>query len=741
MSITAVPEQLAPTGQELNVRDLLEVIRRRKGVFFQTFALVLAVGIVVTALSKPVYRTAAKITVPIPQNTVSITDAKDPLSTVLMATQPDPVSTQLQVMQSSKFQREVKDRANVKPIPGVIPSTVKVALVEGTQNVIQITGEGGSPADTQKLVQATVDLHQRNINSASAENVLKAKDFVSEQLINVQGKLREAEGELIDFKKSHNVVQLQAEGEMRAKELVDLDAQVRQAEADIQSSEEKLIELRRRLAREPKDLEETTLRDNPRKQKLRDRVDELDSQRLEALKLYKPNSREIQEIDQQLAIYRTQYEAEPATLESPVRTPNPVYSSLMARVAEMETTLMGQTRDLNAARSRLRATRASSGTAQGVWEITLNRLTRERDRAQASVDFLESRLQDLEIRAAAKADLVHRIQEANLPTVPFKPNRVVNIGLTVLLALFLGAGMAFAQEYLDDRVNSPEEVERLTALPTLGHVPMIDGQGPRMLTEMATNSHIAEAYRGLRSGIGFAALDAPIRRLQVTSASKGEGKSTTSVNLATAMAMDGKRVILVDADLRRPSVHRALQLPNTPGLSEVLVGMRSVEDALHPTGVDNLRVMTAGPIPPNPAELLGSQAFDRLVEQLEEIADVVIYDTPPCMPVTDPLIVSSRMDGVIVVLHVGQTRKAAIRHVIQQLNRARARVIGVVFNRVQPRKGGYYYNYYYYSGDGYYADTAERGEKHRRNGRKRLPRGEKGKSLVVAGRQDENGEA
>jgi capsular exopolysaccharide synthesis family protein len=233
---------------------------------------------------------------------------------------------------------------------------------------------------------------------------------------------------------------------------------------------------------------------------------------------------------------------------------------------------------------------------------------------------------------------------------------------------------------------------------------------------------VAESYRALRSSIGFAGIDTPIRRLQVTSASKGEGKTVTSVNLATAMAIDGKRVILVDSDLRRPSVHRLLNLPNSPGLSEVLVGMKTVGEAIQETEVENLSVVCAGPVPPNPAELLGSRAFDRVIEELEQRADVVIFDSPPCLPVTDPLIIAGRMDGVVLVLHTGHTKKAAIKHVEQLLGRARARIIGVVFNRVQQNRSGYYYqHYYYYYGDGYYADTARRGDRHRRNGKARKP--------------------
>jgi capsular exopolysaccharide synthesis family protein len=182
--------------------------------------------------------------------------------------------------------------------------------------------------------------------------------------------------------------------------------------------------------------------------------------------------------------------------------------------------------------------------------------------------------------------------------------------------------------------------------------------------------------------------------------------------------------------MRRPSIHRVLNVPGSPGLSEVLVGTKTLAEVTLPTDTENLFVVPAGAIPPNPAELLGSRRFDEVIRELEEQCDVVLFDSPPCIPVTDPLIIAARMDGVVLVLHQGQTKKGAIKHVEELLARARARLIGVIFNRVQQGKGGYYYyHYYYYYGDGYYADTANRGER-QRGGRS----GRNGKGLLTGAR-------
>jgi capsular exopolysaccharide synthesis family protein len=367
----------------------------------------------------------------------------------------------------------------------------------------------------------------------------------------------------------------------------------------------------------------------------------------------------------------------------------------------------------------------------GAWEVDLNTLTQERDRLQTRYASLSDRLQDLEIRKNARAQTIRVIEAAAMPRKPVQPQPVLNLAISLILGLIIAAGVVFLQEYLDDRINEPEDVERLCALPSLGHVPLISGEQTRLVSALSANSPAGEAYRALRSSIGFAGLDAPIRRLQLTSASKGEGKSTTALNLATAMAIDGKRVILVDADLRRPSIHRMLDLPPSPGLSELLVGMKTLDEALQPTDVENLWVVAAGPIPPNPAELLGTRAFERIIEQLEERADIVIFDSPPCIPVTDPMVIATRMHGVVLVVHPGQTRKPVIKHTVELLERARARIVGVVFNRIEATRGGYYHQYYT---DGYYSDSHQNGDSSRRNGKSHSLKGEGSDKLVSVAR-------
>ncbi|WP_309722014.1 CpsD/CapB family tyrosine-protein kinase, partial [Armatimonas sp.] len=204
-----------------------------------------------------------------------------------------------------------------------------------------------------------------------------------------------------------------------------------------------------------------------------------------------------------------------------------------------------------------------------------------------------------------------------------------------------------------------------------------------------------ESYRSLRTNLNFAAVGNSLRTMVITSSVPAEGKSTTAANLAMAMALDGKRVIIVDADLRRPSLHKLFRLESSPGLTDVLVGTHEVEEVIKSSGVDNVSVISAGSPPPNPAELLGSSKMIDLIEKLKSLADVVLFDSPPALAVADSIVLAGRTDGVLLVIGYGETKKANSRKAVELLNRANARVLGTVLNRIEGPSSGYYYGKYY----------------------------------------------
>lgn len=279
------------------------------------------------------------------------------------------------------------------------------------------------------------------------------------------------------------------------------------------------------------------------------------------------------------------------------------------------------------------------------------------------------------------------------------------IVLGVLVGLLLGLGGAFFLEYLDQTIKNAGDVERVTGVPILGlipHDPALaagSGNGRRapvaVVTRMGADPPAAEAFRALRTNVTFVGAEKPLQFVAITSPGPGEGKSTTAVNLAVALAQGGHRTLLIDGDLRRPSIHRVFGLVQEPGLTDVLVGHAPAREAVRPEVVPGLDILPGGPVPPNPSELLGSGAMTTLINGFRREYHYIIIDTPPTLPVTDASVVASNADAAILVLRSGDTEETAAQRALEQLHRVHARIAGAVLNGVSARQDRYYTHYSY----------------------------------------------
>ena len=325
------------------------------------------------------------------------------------------------------------------------------------------------------------------------------------------------------------------------------------------------------------------------------------------------------------------------------------------------------------------------------------------------------------LTATGGAQLVSRAVSSSTPISP-KPAR--NAALALILGLVLGVAVAFARDRLDERIRSRDDVERATGgLIAIGEIPIVsswkDGNTAYVVTADAPNSGAAEAYRTLRTSIQFIGVDRPIQVIQLTSAIAAEGKTTTLANLAVTFAQAGKRVAVVCCDLRKPRVHEFFGLGHDIGLTSVVLGTRTMYEALQQVpGEPRMSVLAAGPLPPNPAEVLSSPRVRQVFDQLRASFDVVLIDSPPILPVTDGLILSSIADATIIVATVNSTSRRALHRAAELLHQVHAPLVGTVVNGIG---GGSSYNYYggRYGGRygyGTYGDspTKESGKERRR---------------------------
>jgi polysaccharide biosynthesis transport protein len=315
------------------------------------------------------------------------------------------------------------------------------------------------------------------------------------------------------------------------------------------------------------------------------------------------------------------------------------------------------------------------------------------------------------------------IEPAVLPEEPVGPNVPLLVIIAASFALAVAIGATYLLDYLDNTIKSPEEIKRLTGLPMLVGIPTITGEAypEKLITITHPRSPISEAYRSLRTGVQFSTIDRPENNaVLVTSASPSEGKSITAANLATVIAQAGLRVLLIDSDLRRPVMHKIFELENHTGLTDLLrnVKLNDLEESVNawldkvaqPTKTEGLWVLTSGPIPPNPSEILGSKTNQMLLDSLKHHFDYVVLDSPPVLLVTDAVVLSTQVDGTVLVVDADQTQKNQLRQSVERMREVNANLLGIVVNRLSPKMDGYsgYYHYYYYrkTGNGGYGYQA-----------------------------------
>jgi capsular exopolysaccharide synthesis family protein len=298
---------------------------------------------------------------------------------------------------------------------------------------------------------------------------------------------------------------------------------------------------------------------------------------------------------------------------------------------------------------------------------------------------------------------------ARLPTQPSSPNTKLNLALGALVGLLIGLGYAVVRDRMDRHIRSAAGVEAATGLAVVGSLPLEPALGrgsPALIVRVAPGSSgkfvaLSESFRALRTNLRYMSVDDPPRAIVVTSPLPGDGKSFTAANLALTVAATGQAVVLIDGDLRRPRLAGVFGLPDGGGLSDVLADRAKVDDLLQPVDASaNLRVLTSGPIPPNPSEILGSERMRHVIRELSENA-LVIIDSPPLFPVTDAAVLTTRADGALLVLSAGKTTYEMLEHAVDLLGKAKGKLLGVVLNRV-PSKGARATNYGYRFDSDYY---------------------------------------
>lgn len=436
-------------------------------------------------------------------------------------------------------------------------------------------------------------------------------------------------------------------------------------------------------------------------QRLREKIGDLEERRTVLKQTYTDEWQAVKTIDQQIKQVKSDLDKRPREVISSLKL---TYDAALAREAKLK---QDYVRERGAAQQ------------QGEAAIDISSLEKEIETNKQMYTTLFQRQIELEIAGTDVANNVTVATPARLPKVPVGPARSRNIIVAFLLSLGVGIGLAFLLDYLDDTLKSVEDVDRYIHLPALALIPalrneraLLKGKTPapsdaKESTALAliedVRSPISEAYRHLRTSLLLSSAGQPPKTILVTSSQPSEGKTTTAVNTAVILAQTGAEVLIIDCDLRRPRVHTHFNLPNTKGVTNFLSGEADIDALVQPyEKVPNLKIMTSGPIPPNPAELLSSDEMRKLLQTMGERFTHIIVDSPPAISFTDAAILSTMVDGVMLVVHGGKSSRAVVRRAKQQLLDIGAHLFGVVLNNVKLEgTNSYYYGYYssYYDSD------------------------------------------
>src|ERR1700704_2443383 len=600
------------------------------------------------------------------------------------------------------------DSNRTSALLGSFRGNLHVTLIPNTR-IIEIHYTSTDPQLAASAVNTLAATYVEQNFKTKFESTMQASDWLSKQLVDLQMKVETSQEKLVRYQKEHEILGIDEKQNITTAKLDELNKELTSAESERMDKESfyRLIE-----SGDPDAIASSAggldkggsggqsasglLESLSAKQAdLKIQIADLNTQ-------FGPSYPKLAQLNNQLKEIDLQMQAEMKKIASKVRGQ---YMTALQRENMLHDALEKQKQLANKLNESA---------------IEYSLLRRDVDSNRQLYEGLLEKLKEAGVSAGLKSNNFRIVDSARVPNSPIEPNVPRNLGFALVLGLTSGIGLAFLLEGLDNTVRTTEQAQIISGLAPLGMIPLgskVSRESPgtkrlalassneavELITQVRPQSQMAESYRALRTSLLLSSLGAPPKVIMITSALPQEGKSTTSINCAVVLAQKGVRVLLIDADLRRPSIHKALGMGPRSGLSNVLTGSAAWQQTISISPIlPNLFIMPAGTPPPNPAELLASTNMRDLVTELRELYDHVIIDTPPTLSVTDAVVLSPRADATILVIRSGQTTKPALRRARDILTQVNAHVAGVLLNAVDLTSPDYYYYYEYQGKYGHY---------------------------------------
>jgi len=686
-----------PLAKRFDIRDYACAFRKRKWLILGIILCSLFVGFALTRVAEPLYRAESVVLVKSQPRGFFMITGENPRWPEMAALETETLRARTMSLAQAAAQRYQHETASVDPVDLIAQRVHQSLSAESRQpNIIHLYATASDPDTAVRYANSAADAFVDTDRSSRQSEVAAAREFIEEQLEQAEAALRRVEQDIAEYQQEHGIIHPERDTTDAVQMLAQYRAWRAEAEADRSTAEATMKSLAARLSSETRIEAVTKPVQSPVLVELDRRLGEKEAELAQARARYTEDHPLLQELGAEVAELRA--ERDRRENDSVLRTEyvdNPMYTVLRGEAADWEAKAAGLRQRVEVL-DRILNEHISTLKDLPAKQAHMQKLLADREIARESYRALLQRLTEVSINQAMKQPKVEVLDKA-VAAVKVAPQTSKTMVFALLIGLLSSLGLALVLELSDTTIHSPEDLQGDLALPFLGMVPFMDDRrDDHLVTAKAPKSPPAEAYRTLRSNINFSLLDEPAKTILVTSAGAGEGKTMTVANLGVVMAQAGQSVLLIDSDMRRPELHRYLENDSAPGLTNALAGDASVAEIIHDTSVPNLRLVPSGPLPPNPAELLGSEKMDELLEKLRERADVCILDSPPVLALTDGMILASKADQTILVAESGRVTKDAFREMKRLIENARGTILGVVINKMRPSSGDYYYYYYYY---------------------------------------------
>jgi capsular exopolysaccharide synthesis family protein len=701
------------TGVAERIRYVLALLRRNLWLIVTIIAASLALATVITMLMPPLYTA---------ESSIQINDQGDQVLGDDMEARPGNLNwdvdrflnTQLDILRSralaERVARKLNLGGNAQFFTAMGADAPDAALRErGKREIVRELLQGGLNVElppstriaTIRFTSADPAMSAKIANAFAAEFIQAnlqrrydsssyARNFVAEQLEEARARLETSERELNAYARRAGLIRTR---DLRKDESDDRNGSITVASL-MQLNEAANEAKTKRVAAQaqwnaeqagPLLSSQSVLSSSAVQQLMTQRAD-LEAQLLAARARYLPDHPAVQKLGAELSAVRQQLN----------QTASDVRESIRAQYVAAQTAEERLKTQVSELRSETLAEQDRS--------VRYNTLAREADTNRSIYDGLLQRYRELNAAAGISSSNISIIDSADAPLVPSAPSFPWNLGLALLLALIVSGAVVLMRDQLEDKIRAPEDIEQKVGLPLLGVIPMVrDGEPAEALAD--PKSPISEAYNSLRGSLSYSTAEGLPHLLMITSAEPAEGKTTTSFAIARSFALAGKRVVLIDADLRRPSVHRLAGASNRKGLSSLLTGQETMEGVVIPSGQDNLSLVPSGPLPASPTELLGSPRMAALLEQFGQSFELVVIDSPPVLGLADSPVLSALADGVVMVIEAERGRRGMVKTSLRRLRGMHPVILGAVFTKFDSRRSAsgssayYSYEYYRYGGE------------------------------------------